>query len=177
MNLKNLSKIPARSIWYLLICLGGLLAFYYIGVHPYNRTLSGLEEDIAIVKFEIEKQETLSPLFKSLLKEEIKPPEGLPFPEKGKLSRENLNGIAATFRDMAQMCNLELGGVTPMAESLDDQSGLLKVSVMVKGDFFDCRRFLLKLGEIPYMEHIEQIQFLADKGMNTLSLNVWLAVV
>ncbi|MBU4287617.1 MAG: hypothetical protein KKI12_05525, partial [Proteobacteria bacterium] len=35
--------------------------------------------------------------------------------------------------------------------------GLLVVNTFVKGSFFDFRKFLVNLGGIPYLEHIEKI--------------------
>jgi nitrous oxide reductase len=101
----------------------------------------------------------------------------LPFPEKEKLKRNEFGKISSTLQEIAQRENLNLVEVTPDIDSLIDDSGHLKMYVRLEGSFFDLHNFLIRLGEIPYLEHIEQLQIRTDQTSEDLgiSLKIWLA--
>jgi hypothetical protein len=123
-------------------------------------------------------QKMLFPLFQELMKvSQEKDIEALPFPEKENLKRNEFGNISFILQEIAQKENLNLAEVTPDIDSLIDDSDQLKIYVKLNGSFFDLRNFLIRLGAIPYLEHIEQLQIRADQTAEDLgiSLKIWLA--
>jgi hypothetical protein len=88
-----------------------------------------------------------------------------------------LGNISFILQEIAQKENLNLAEVTPDIESLIDDSDHFKMYVKLDGSFFNLRRFLIRLGAIPCLEHIEQLQIRTDQASENLriSLKIWLA--
>ena len=169
-------KLPARSVAFLLICAGGLLAFILLVIYPQRTSLAEADMEIQALKARIEEQKILYPVFQDLLKKaRFKGTAGLPFPEKGRLKRDETDKIASKFRNIAQKSQLTLVDINSDIESLIDNSGYLKLYMVLEGDFFALRNFLLNLGELPYLEHIERIQISSAPKTKTINLKIWLA--
>jgi hypothetical protein len=45
----------------------------------------------------------------------------------------------------------------------------------LSGDFFNIRKFLIDMGSIPSLEHIEEINIQPTKTSKELRLKIWLA--
>lgn len=176
MGQKRLSRLPRQSIRYLLICSGGILAFIFLGLYPYQKSLAGLDREIKSIETQIEEQKILFPLYKDLLKKVgQKEPDDLS-PQKAKLDLDRMHRIPFMFEEIARKSNLTLVNVVPNVESLAKASGLLSLNVLVKGNFFDFRTFLLQARQLPYLEHIEEIKIQPADGPKEFRLKVWLAL-
>jgi len=154
----------------------GLLALLLISIFPRYITLAQMDKQIATLNADIEEQKILYPVFKDLLKKALhKAPEGLPFPEKVKLERDKTDKIALTFQELAKKSNLKIEEIIIDVDSLIDDSGFLMLNVAVQGDVFDLRNFLVKLGEIQYIEHIERVQIRTVDKSKEMRLKLWIA--
>jgi len=170
-------KFPKRSLVYLLICVVGVAAFVVIGILPAQRSLDKLEEEIAKVRAEIERKKILSPVFTELLgKVRSKEKTILPFPSPSPLPEEATGRLSMMFGEMARKCDLEANSVLPDFKSLGGDSGTLGVDILLKGGFFNFRKFLLLLGEQPYLKHIEEIQVREIPGGRKFRLKLRLLV-
>ena len=159
-----------------VLCGVGLLALLLISIFPRYITLAQMDKQITSLNADIEEQKILYPVFKDLLKKALsKAPEGLPFPEKVKLEQGKTDKIALTFQELAKKSSLEIEEIITDADSLIDDSGFLMLNVAVKGDVFDLRNFLVKLGEVQYIEHIEQVQIRALDKNKEMRLKLWIA--
>jgi hypothetical protein len=49
------------------------------------------------------------------------------------------------------------------------------MTVVMKGELFDLRNFLVLLGEVSYLEHIEQIQIRTTQDLKEIRLKLWMA--
>jgi hypothetical protein len=156
---KNLnSKIPAQSITYIVLCLTGLLILILGGIFPAYRTTRGLDDKITILKGQIEKQNTLAPMYASFLKRaQTKQEETLPLPNPEKLSSSRLTTLSNVFRTEAKASGISLVSVVPIMNALSGDAQYIPVDVTVRGDFAAFRKFLLHLGGLPYISHIEEI--------------------
>jgi hypothetical protein len=47
--------------------------------------------------------------------------------------------------------------------------------LQLSGDFFDIRKFLVEIGSIPSLEHIEEINIRSARTSKELNLKIWLA--
>lgn len=169
-------KLPARSIAFLLICAGGLLAFILLVIYPQQTSLDEADMEIKALKSRIEEQKLLYPVFQDLLRQaHFKNTQGLPFPNKARLGRDETVKISSIFQKIARKNHFKLVEIKSNIESLIDSSGYLKIHLVLEGHFFDLRNLLLQLGELPYLEHIERIQIRSAQEKKIISLNVWLA--
>jgi len=168
-------KLPTRTVTYILICAGGILAFILLVIYPYQKTLNDMDMEIRKIRAQTEGQKIFFPVFKELLKRtRIKNPEGLPFPQKEKLSQDDTDRIVPIFQEIAKKSNLKIESIKPNVESLIEGSGYLTMDVVMKGDFFDFRKFFLELESLPYLEHIERLQIRLVEGMREISMRIWM---
>ena len=172
----KISKLPTQNIAFFLMCLCLLLFFFLLVIYPQHISLADADLDIKKLQERIEEQKILYPVFKNLLKKaHLKDIEGLPFPKKTKLTRDETGKIVSIFRKITQKSNLTLKEITPNVDALISDSGHLKLNLIVKGEFLDLRNFMLQLGELPYLEHIERIQIRSVQDSKEISFNVFLA--
>lgn len=172
----KIAQLPARSIAFLLICAGGLLVFTLLVIYPQRMSLSEADMEIKKLKGRIEEQRILNPVFQDLLRKvHLKDTEGLPFPQKAKLIHNESAKIASIFQEIAQKSHLKIQDITTDVDSLIDNSGYLKINLVVKGEFSDLRNFMLQLGELPYLEQVERIQIRSTKDAKEVSFKIWLA--
>jgi hypothetical protein len=83
--------------------------------------------------------------------------------------------IPTVIRDFARRLNLKLEEITTDDSSLTQESGYLLMRLRLSGDFFKIREFLIDLGSIPSLEHIEEINIRSTKTTKELRLKIWLA--
>jgi len=173
----KIKKLPARSSLYLLICVSGILGFILLGIYPDKNSSARLDLEINTLKAQIEAQKIFRPVYKALLKDvRLKDPEVLPFPKKAKLGHDKTDTVPNIFEEMGRRSNLEIVNTVPDVKSLSESPGLLAVNSFLKGNFSDFRNFLIQLGELPYLEHIEKIEIQAAQGHKEFRVRVWLAL-
>jgi len=173
-----ISGLSKRSFSYVFIGSGILLAFIILLIYPSHKSMADMDLEIKKVKSQIEAQKMLLPVFKDLLKKTHIPiPEGLPFPEKAKIARDDTDKILFLFQKVAQKNNIRIDSIIPDIDSLIDGLGYMDVNIVMRGDLFDWRNFLLQLNEISYIEHVERIQVRTIPGSEDLEfhLKLWLA--
>jgi Tfp pilus assembly protein PilO len=159
-----------------VICAVGIVAFWVLIIFPSQKTEKELNQEIERLNARIEEQRILTPVFHSLLERaKMKGPTGLPAPEKSKLSHGDMNAISTVFQDIAGQHHLKLDEITTDVNSLMQESGYLVMRLHLSGDFFDIRKFLVAIGSIPSLEHIEEISIRSGKASKELSLKIWLA--
>jgi len=164
------------SFSYLLVGVVAILIFFVIGFYNY-RSLNDLESDINKVKADIEEQRVMAPLYKELIEKlKVKTTKRLPFPARAKLPKEQHEQITTIFGDLARKANLEVVSITPDINSLTGGSGLLVVNAALKGDFFNFRNYLIELGNVPYLEHLGEIQIQTMPVGKEFRLKLWVAV-
>jgi hypothetical protein len=168
-------KLPSRTITYLLICGGVLLAISLMIVYD-HKILRDRDIEISTIKTQIDQQKILSPAFKDLIRRlRVKDPVDLPFPKKEKLPRDDMEKVLPVFQEIARGSNLTIKSFVPDVESLASGSQHLIMDVVVSGDFFDFRKFFMQLGELPYLERIERFVIRPVEGKKEISLRLWMA--
>ena len=174
------NKIPsnplAQSLIIFVVCTVGILAFLVLIILPSQKTSEELDQEIDHLNVRIEEQRILTPVFHSLLKRaKMEGPSELPSPKKAKLTHGDMNAISKVFQDIAGQHNLKLEDMTTDVSSLMQESGYLLMRLRLSGDFFNIRKFLVDLGSIPSLEHIEEIDIRSTKTSKELGLKIWLA--
>ena len=152
------------------------MAFFVLIILPSKKNSADLDRDIESLTVRIEEQRILTPVFHSLLKRaKMEGPSGLPSPKKSKLTHGDMNAISKVFQDFAGRHSLKLEEITTDDSSLTQESGYLLMRLRLSGDFFKIRKFLIDLGAIPSLEHIEEINIRSLKTSKEIRLKIWLA--
>jgi len=176
MSEKISSNPLAQSLIIFVVCAVGILAFFLLIILPSQETSAELDQDIDRLNARIEEQRILTPVFHSLLKRANKGgPSELPSPEKAKLTHGDMNAISTLFQDIAGRHNLKLEEITTDVRSLMQESGYLLMRLRLSGDFFNIRKFLIDIGSIPSLAHIEEINIRSTKISKEFRLKIWLA--
>lgn len=172
----KIPKISSETLVYLMLCGGGILAFILLAILPYKQALRQMDEDIQNINAQINEQKVLLPIFKDLLNQiRAESPQGLPVAPKSKLEHNAADKLAAIFQKMARSSHLRLNKFIPDLNTFVDNTGVLKVTVIVSGDFLDLRPFFLKLAQIPYLEHIEQVAIRTVTNLKEANFMIWMA--
>ena len=168
--------VPTRNTFVILIFGGGMLLFMLLAIFPNYISYNNIEHEISILKYKIEEQKILSPIFEDLSKKaQFQKPESLPFPSAEKLSTDDTDKITLIIRDIIETNGFTLENITTDLESLMTGSGNLKMSVNIVGDFHKLRDVLLDLGNLPYLDHIEVIQVDSFGDKNKIILTIWVS--
>jgi hypothetical protein len=168
--------VPTRNTFVILIFGGGMLLFMLLVIFPNYISFNNIEHEISILKYKIEEQKILSPIFEDLSKKaQFQKPESLPFPSAEKLSTNDTEKITPIIRDIIETNGFTLEKIATDLESLMTESGNLKMSVNIVGEFHKLRDVLLDLGNLPYLEHIEVIQVNSFGDKNKIFLTIWVS--
>lgn len=176
MSDKITSSPLAQSLIILVICAVGILTFFLLIILPSQKTSAELDQELERLNTRIEEQRILTPVFHSLLNRvKMEGPSDLPSPEKSKLTHGDMNAISTVFQDIAGRHNLKLEEIKTDVNSLIQESGYLSMWLRLSGEFFKFREFLIDLGSIPSLEHIEEINIVPTQTSKELRLKIWLA--
>ena len=169
--------IPKQTLTNMTICLAGLLVIVLAGIVPNIISSASLDRKINSVKFQLEEQDKLYPVSQLLKKNaQKKVLTALPFPARDKLSRKLIDLFPATFKDMAKKAGMDVISISPDLNSLSDNSNFLIVNAVIRGDFFNFRKLLINLGEIPYSERVEEIQIQQNRDIMEFKMKIRLAL-
>ena len=171
------SKIPGQSVNYIVLCLIGLLILILGGIVPANRTIHGLDDNIAVLKSQIEERKILVPLYASLQKQsEKKKLAVLPLPDKGKLAPSLLPTLTQVFRTEAGKSGMALISVVPNLDALTGNAQYIPVDIALRGNFAAFRKFLIQIGGIPYLRHIEEIEVQVQPESRDYKIKLQIAI-
>lgn len=174
---KIFAIIPKRNIIYSLLCLTGILFIILAGIIPNQLSLARLDKKIKSIQFQIEEQKSLYPIYQDLQKKtEARNSKVLPLPKRNALLQTQLDSIPATFIEIARKVNLDMVSASPDLNSLSGESKLLPVNAVVRGNFFNFRKFLILLGGVPYLERIEEIQIQQNEDTMEFKIKIWIAI-
>jgi Tfp pilus assembly protein PilO len=169
--------IPRQSIIYILLCLTGILILILGGIVPNVKKLSKMDTQTAEIKFRLEEQKALGAFAQFLQdKGEKKESEVLPLPEKGILAQAKIDTLPLNLTTAAKMSGLSLISATPNLTAMTGDAQSMPVNMILRGDFINFRRFLINLGRIPYVQHIEEIQIEGKPDTREFRMKVWVAI-
>jgi hypothetical protein len=173
---QKISNNPlTQSVLIFVICAVGILAFLFLIIFPSQKNAAELDKEIDALNTRIEEQRILTPVFHSLLnRAKTAPPSALPSPEKTKLTHGDMNTISKVFQDIAARHNLTLEEVKTDVSSMMQDSGYLMMRLRLSGNFYKFRDFLVDLGSLPFLEHIEEIDIRPLKAARELDIKLWL---
>lgn len=169
--------IPKQSLIYIGFCLAGVLIYLFGGIVPAAKSLVELNEQTATAQYRLEEQKILTPFAQTLMEDEgKKDSEILPMPPREKLPQARINTIPLNLGSAAKTSGMELLSAIPNVKALNVDASLLPVNIVLRGNFVSFRKFLIDLGEIPYIEHIEEIVIQGRPDAKEYRLTLWVAV-
>lgn len=172
----EIGRFSQRSLFYFTLFGVVIGVIVLLMVYPDYRKLAALDKNIRQLNAKMETQRLLFPVFQKMLTEiDIKLPEGMPFPKNEKLSQEQAERIVSLFHELSGRAGLTVAEVSPDVDTTLNGSGFLLMTVVVRGDFFKLREFLIELGNLPYLEKIEQVKLQPVEGGREIRLKLWLA--
>jgi Tfp pilus assembly protein PilO len=173
--------LPRSGVVLTLIVGLGLAAFFLLTLLPNHHALKRLEQESAALKARIQEQAALLPVYRKFYQviDGTRPEKisRLPFPAPQDLSPEQAAGIETVFRGMAEASGLQVRQVSPELNAIINESRDLRLVITATGSLDGIRRFLLKLGELPFLARVERfrIQQAGPRGDLELSAQVQLA--
>ncbi|MFA5179936.1 MAG: hypothetical protein WC405_01330 [Syntrophales bacterium] len=169
--------IPRQSVFYIMMCLTGVLIFLLVGILPAAKKLTELERSIVDKKYALEEQAVLAPFFKSLkVDSQKKEAELLPMPPRTKLSQEKLGSLPIAITSAAKVSGMKLVSATPHLSAMTGDSRFIPVNIVLRGGVIDFRKFLIQLGSIPYIHHVEEITIQEKADTREFTMKVWAAI-
>ncbi len=170
-------KFPRQSIVYIGLCLTGIMIFLLAGILPAKGTLADLEADTAVIQYRIEEQKTLAPLYQTLQETNGKKESAiLPLPEKGKLPKDKIETLPRVIEAAVKSSGMTLVSAVPNLAGLTGDARFIEMDILLHGNFINFRKFLITLGGIPYLEHIEEITIQAKPDGKEYRLKLWMAI-
>lgn len=176
-NLKSFKLIPRRTVIIHLSWLGSLLLFILAVIVPVQRFVAGFDGRIKDIQYQVDEQKSLQPIYQALkTKSQTTAPSILPTPESGKLSRDLVSVIPSTIGRIVRNAAMETISISPDVNSLANQSRSLLMNTVIRGDFMSFRKFLIGVGELPYLERFEEIEIQQDPDFMEFRMKIWLAL-
>jgi len=170
------SILPTQSLIYFLICGAGILVFVLLIIIPTQKTSAELDKDIDKLNARIDEQRILRPIFDNLLKQiKKKGPTELPVTKKNKLARGDISRLSERLLEIARRYDLKLHDIQTDVNALENNADYLLIRIHASGDFKKFRDFLVDLGNIPFLEQIEEIDIRAIENSREFKLKIWLA--
>ena len=170
------SKLPTKNVILISLFGGGVLLFILLSIFPNYLAYSNINHEINSLQNQIEEQKLLSPIFSDLSeKAKFRDPENLPFPQKARLSKNETGNIATIIQKIIRQNEFKLISILTDVGSLMEESGILKVSIEMTGEFMNLRNMILQLGALPYLDHIESIQIGSHSDTQQFQLKIWIA--
>lgn len=169
--------IPKETGMRLVIGAVLLLVFAAATILPVLTEIKKADTDIAEAKVEIERQKLLHPAHEEILEVVRTPlPEGLPMPEPATLSEADIAGVESLLDQAAQAAGFTTREIAPDPSSLADDSRFLLVNASFQGEVAGLRTFMIQLGAIPVLTHIEQMRIEESLGSILFDFRLWLAL-
>jgi Tfp pilus assembly protein PilO len=169
--------LPKKSLTYIGLGVIGILVLIFLGIFPAKNSLANLDMRAAEVKYRIEEQKALAPFYKSLKERTDKQEmQFLPLPQKASLPHAKMSTIPAMFTDAAKKSGLTLLAALPQLSAVGGASRVLPMDIVLRGSFFNFRKFLIAIGGIPYVQHVEEISIQEVPGAREFKLKILVAV-
>lgn len=171
--------ISRKNAFYLFLSSLCILIVLFAVIIPYMNSLNQLDLKIQNARVELEEQKTIAALYQPLKTHERKNDEKrsfLPMPLKNKLSRKDQEQLLLILRSTAGQCNLEILSMSPDLSALTGNTGII-VNAVLKGDFFNLRRFLIGVGAINYLDQIEDIHIRQQPDKMEFTLKIRFAAI
>lgn len=161
----------------LIICVCGLLLLILGGILPTSHGINATRAEIADLRASLERREALLPMHNLLVEQKNSPvPTGFTLPERARLPIADLPSVPSKLILIAREAGVELIAATPQLRSIQNGSDAVRVDTHIRGDYMKMRDFLLRLGEMPYLDRIEGMTVQTMGSGREMQLILWLGM-
>ncbi len=171
---KQMKNYPRRTVNFFLFCLAGALLFVFGGVVPAYLNHVYLEEKISDARRRIGENDALQPIFRSMQSARGSVSTTLTIPSKTALKRSEIERVDASFRGIAGQSGMKVVSIVPELGSAGD-ARVLAENLSLKGEYEHFRTVLKKLGELPYLDRVDE--FSIRRAGNSRSLDITMKVL
>jgi len=176
MNKLNLN-IPEKSLWYLFVCAGIIVLISLLTIFPMHKINAHKSNELNKLENQLAAQKDMGPIYLMLTKTmENKKELKLPNPPQKTISREEATKFPDIFKEVAEKSGLRMLSITPDLTKLSAGQPSLVYNVVVRGDFINFRKLLIGLGDISYLEKIEEVSVKQLSDSMEMQTIVWLKV-
>jgi hypothetical protein len=170
-------NIHQDSFWYIVTYIGIIVLFVLVGIFPLYHYNSNLVEENKKLKNQIEEQKKLQPIYSTLLKTiDNKDSRVLPNPGKTTILRGETGKFQDDVRMIADKAGLTMVSLKPDLSTLAGSSTSLLSNVVLKGEFANFRKMLIGLGDVPYLDRIEEISIQQYPDYLEFRMKIWIAI-
>jgi hypothetical protein len=171
----NKFNIPEKSLKYLIICSGIIALFILAGIIPLNRYNHTINGDMKKLLDKIEEQKSLKTVYSTLINSiEKKNLRILPNPAKTALSRQEASKFQDVFREVATKSGLTTVSLAPELSTLAGSSKYLLYNATVKGEFVNFRKMLMALGNVSFLDRIDEIRIQQYPDSMEFRIKIWI---
>jgi hypothetical protein len=177
MKKKWYNTLPVGTLLYLSVSIFIIMIFLLMIVYPYYKSLGTLDKEIAVMYERAERQKVLLPLYMKLVEKSGQSvPDKLFLPARESLPKNNIDLVPPLIKGIARKSGMQAVVVNPDLTTLTTTKGFLLTHATVRGGFFDIRNFLIELGKVPSLDHIEEIEIQKKAIDYECKLKLWLSV-
>jgi hypothetical protein len=148
------------------------------GIWPYQRYIADQNNEINLLQYQIKEQEALSPVLKTLIESgDVSGNELLMIEQEQSdgIIPKDTSTISEMFKKFARKAGLSIISLAPELNSLTKDSKYLPFEMQLHGDLIGLRNFLVSIGRIHCLEHIETIDIYSRGRMKEYYLKIWTA--
>jgi hypothetical protein len=154
-----------------------MLIIVFVGIIPQQLSLANLDQKVKNIQFQIDEQKNLYPIYQVLQKGvQSKDKRKLPSPVRSPLLRTQLDVVTTAIKEIARKANLDTVLASPDVSSIGYGLNILPVNLILRGDFFSFRKFLVGLGDLPYLDRIEEIHIRQNEDTMELKMKISLSI-
>lgn len=167
-----------RNIFLYLLIYGGIIAiFVLLVIFPYYIKTNHRIDDIKKLKYQIEEQKQLGPVYATLLNAtKNKSVFAFPNPEKTAIPRKESSKFKEEFMAIAVKAGLVIVSLTPDLNTSAGSSTSLLHNVVLRGEFANLRKMLIGLGSVTYLDKIEEISIQQYPDSMEFKMKIWIAL-
>ena len=171
-------RVPRQSVGYLLFCLLGITIFLAAGLGPAYLRLKALARSVAELETEVAVQEKIRPVYLQVSTDaSLRTEMAYAIPQEAALPLDSISMIPVLFGKIAHESNMEFVSAYPSLQSMSTTRSQVMVTVVCHGKWQDFRTFLVRLAEMPYVDHIDEIDVVTESGtLREYTVHVWILI-
>ncbi|MFH2091606.1 MAG: hypothetical protein ABIJ31_04510 [Pseudomonadota bacterium] len=155
----SIQKLPPATLGLIGICLVLVGLIIAVGILPKYINIRKITQKNSEQSLLLEEQQALYPLYAKadqLANIEFFPK--LPFPERKALERDKISNLSKPFEQLAIQNRLNLSKNSLDVETLHALSDQVSIELLLSGQLFDFRNYLVALGGLPYFNFVQSIE-------------------
>jgi hypothetical protein len=162
---------------YIASCCGLIVITLLAGIWPYQKITSDQQEEINALMYQIKEQEALSPVLQTLIEGANMSGNELLMMEKDQpdIVPQDTSSISQYFKQSALKSGLSVLSLVPDLRSLTKDSRYLLFEMQLHGSLNGLRSFLMTIGRLQFLEHIEIIDIYSRGRIKEYYLKVWVS--